>query len=228
MKAYLEIGKRRVFAVALDWPGWARSARYEDDAVQGLVEYGPRYVASIGALAKGLDLPLQPADVAIVERVEGNSTTDFGAPDVITTFDRKPPTEVELEPLIGLLQAAWDAFDVAADAAEGKTLRPSGPRGGGRSIERMREHVRESDAGYSSAIGGRRGGEGASWTQVQEAFIAAVKARARGELPDVGPRGGERWPARYAIRRSAWHALDHAWEIEDRSQATAEETFKAD
>ena len=28
--------------------------------------------------------------------------------------------------------------------------------------------------------------------------------------------GGERWPALFAVRRSAWHALDHAWEIEDR------------
>ena len=25
------------------------------------------------------------------------------------------------------------------------------------------------------------------------------------------------WPQRYAARRIAWHALDHAWEIEDRS-----------
>ena len=25
------------------------------------------------------------------------------------------------------------------------------------------------------------------------------------------------WPARYAARRIAWHVLDHAWEIEDRS-----------
>jgi hypothetical protein len=40
--------------------------------------------------------------------------------------------------------------------------------------------------------------------------------RNAGELPDFGPRGGERWPALFAIRRSAWHALDHAWEIEDR------------
>jgi hypothetical protein len=55
------------------------------------------------------------------------------------------------------------------------------------------------------------------WPSIQKAFIAAARARAHGELPDQGPRGGKRWPARYAIRRSAWHALDHAWEIEDRA-----------
>jgi hypothetical protein len=57
-----------------------------------------------------------------------------------------------------------------------------------------------------------------------EAFVEAVFARARGDLPDTGPRGGRRWPAAFAIRRSAWHALDHAWEIEDRvASADAED-----
>jgi hypothetical protein len=38
-------------------------------------------------------------------------------------------------------------------------------------------------------------------------------------IPEKGPRGGARWSARYFVRRSAWHVLDHAWEIEDRSGA---------
>jgi hypothetical protein len=28
---------------------------------------------------------------------------------------------------------------------------------------------------------------------------------------------GDGRPPRYAIRRIAWHVLDHAWEIEDKS-----------
>jgi hypothetical protein len=35
-------------------------------------------------------------------------------------------------------------------------------------------------------------------------------------LPAAGPRGGKIWSVRYFVRRTAWHALDHAWEIEDR------------
>ncbi|MEY2437652.1 MAG: hypothetical protein QOF97_2488, partial [Acidimicrobiaceae bacterium] len=31
--------------------------------------------------------------------------------------------------------------------------------------------------------------------------------------PDL-PKG---WAYRYAARRIAWHALDHAWEMQDRS-----------
>jgi hypothetical protein len=34
---------------------------------------------------------------------------------------------------------------------------------------------------------------------------------------DGAPIAGKKWPPRYAARRIAWHALDHAWEIEDRS-----------
>jgi hypothetical protein len=38
-------------------------------------------------------------------------------------------------------------------------------------------------------------------------------------IPARGPRGGKRWSAPYFVRRAAWHVLDHAWEIEDRSSA---------
>jgi len=51
---------------------------------------------------------------------------------------------------------------------------------------------------------------------VREAFVEALWGRVRGELPDVGPKGGVRWPPSFAVRRSAWHALDHAWEIQGR------------
>ena len=34
---------------------------------------------------------------------------------------------------------------------------------------------------------------------------------------DGTPLAGRTWTARYAARRIAWHALDHAWEMEDRS-----------
>jgi hypothetical protein len=61
-------------------------------------------------------------------------------------------------------------------------------------------------------------GKASDISAAREAFVAALHARNGGELPDAGSRGGRRWPARYVIRREAWHALDHAWEIEDRLQ----------
>ncbi len=53
------------------------------------------------------------------------------------------------------------------------------------------------------------------------AAIAALRAEVRAVLAgpsDGTPAVAKGWPARCAARRIAWHALDHAWEIEDRSE----------
>jgi hypothetical protein len=212
---YLEIAPKRTFAAAVEWPGWARSGRDEEAALTALLDYGARYKKAMGAAARDLTLPATADDVRAVERLAGNATTEFGAPGMIPDADRQAADDDELERLVGLLRAAWAAFDSAADAARGHELAPAGPRGGGRSVARMRDHVVEADAAYLGGLGGRHDPK-ADWAALQEAFAAAAVSRAHGELPDIGPRGGKRWPARYAIRRSAWHALDHAWEIEDR------------
>jgi hypothetical protein len=214
LDVYLEVGAKRVFACAADWPGWARAGRDENAALTALVEYGPRYRAALGN-PRGLKLPAATDELRVVERLEGNATTDFGAPGVIPTVDKEPTDAAELDRLLSLLRSAWAAFDAAAEAAHGHDLAPSGPRGGGRSLAKLSDHVVEAEAAYVRGLGGRPD-DRAAWPEVQKAFIAAAEARARGELPDAGPRGGRRWPARFAIRRSAWHSLDHAWEIEDR------------
>jgi hypothetical protein len=54
---------------------------------------------------------------------------------------------------------------------------------------------------------------------VRRAVLDALAAAPRSGRVPQGPRGGKRWTVRYFIRRSAWHALDHAWEIEDRAGA---------
>jgi hypothetical protein len=217
VKVYLEAGEKKVFVTAIDWLGLARSGKTEDAALEALINYVPRYLRSRGAAAQGLSVPVDVNDLQIVARLPGNKTTDFGAPDAILPADREHVAERELGAAIKHLQAAWDAFEAAAKGANGKTLAPSGPRGGGRSVEKMVAHVREADEGYVSAIGGKARPVGAPWQVVQDNFIAALKARNAGELPDVGPRGGERWTAMFAMRRSAWHSLDHAWELEDRT-----------
>ncbi|MEA2677881.1 MAG: hypothetical protein QOJ81_2022 [Chloroflexota bacterium] len=215
MKVYVETGEKKSFATAVDWPGLARGGKTTEDALAALVAYVPRYVKSMGAAAKGLKAPASVDDLDVIARLAGNKTTDFGAPDAILPADRERISERQLDAAVNSLQAAWAAFATVAGRATGKTLGPSGPRGGGRSVEKMTDHVREADGGYVSAVGGKSK-PGAAWSEIQRDFIAAVRLRNAGELPDFGPRGGERWPATFAIRRSAWHALDHAWEIEDR------------
>lgn len=104
--------------------------------------------------------------------------------------------------------------------AAGKALR-TGPRGGGRQTEDIITHLMEADRGYLSQVGWKLKQDSTldihtRIEQTRSAILEGLNASARGEIPAVGPRGGVRWSARYFVRRVAWHALDHVWEIEDR------------
>src|SRR4051794_14264974 len=108
LRIYLEEGKRRTFAMALDWPGWGRAGRDAEGAIEALVAYRDRY--AIVARAAGETVPAQPA-VDVVARVPGNATTDFGAPGVVPPSDGEGWTPSEAHRQTGLLRAAWQRFD---------------------------------------------------------------------------------------------------------------------
>jgi hypothetical protein len=211
---YLETGQKRVFACALEWPGLCRSGRDAGTALQALVETAPRYQAIARAARLDFDAPLGPSDLHVVERLEGTATTDFGAPDVETSADARPLDETGLARLQDLLRACWAAFDQGLADAEGKTLR-KGPRGGGRALDKIVEHVEGAEAAYLASLGGSQPARAGS-AALRQAVLDGLAASARGEIPALGPRGGKRWSPRYFTRRAAWHVLDHLWEIEDR------------
>ena len=213
VRVVLEIGDKRVFAIAVDWPGLARSGKDEAAALATMVAYGPRY----GAVLPGVSGFVAPAGVEqldVVEVVAGSSATDFGVPRAAFAGDVEPLHAAELDRQTAILRGCFAAFDAAIAAATGLTLR-TGPRGGGRSLDGIGHHVAESDEAYVKAIGGTYP-PGATHDVVRDALIGAIAARNRGEIADVGPRGGKRWSASLALRYTAWHSLDHAWEIEDR------------
>ena len=216
LRVLVEHGDKRFFATAVDWPGWSRSGKTRDEALERLIAYAERYVESTGAAASELTVPRSTADLDIAAEASGDLNIDFGVPHTVVELDREPLTADELQRQISLLNAAWQAFETAAARASSKEL-AAGPRGGGRDLAKMVEHVAEADRMYIGALGAKAPPTG-DWHKTRAAFVDALEAKVRGELPERGPRGGERWPARYAIRRSAWHALDHAWEIEDRSR----------
>jgi hypothetical protein len=91
-----------------------------------------------------------------------------------------------------------------------------GPRGGGRSVDAIVDHVVGAEGGYLARIGRRFDPTGLGIAAVAVASRAEVEAGIRDGIPP-SPRGGKRWTVRYFVRRSAWHILDHAWEIEDRT-----------
>lgn len=219
--AYVEAGAKRTGVGALDWPGWWRNARDEDSALQTFIDYCPRYARVLQAA--GIDFPVTPESftVEISERLPGNSSTDYGIPDVATAGDAQPMDEATLVWSQNILKACWQAFDAAMEAAQGKTLR-LGPRGGGRDLERMLSHVTDAERSYVSRLGWRWEQPAAEdlaerTQQVREGALKALAAAAHGELPTRGPRGGALWTPRYFVRRTAWHVLDHVWEIEDRT-----------
>jgi hypothetical protein len=91
-----------------------------------------------------------------------------------------------------------------------------GPRGGGRDRDKMFGHVVDSDWSYSREMGVRIAQPDPQDRAALVAGRAAMLEILR-QPSDGAPLAGRRWPARYAARRIAWHALDHAWEMEDRS-----------
>jgi hypothetical protein len=216
---YLEEGKKRTFAGALDWPGWCRQGRSETESLAALLAYGPRYAAILAGTRLGFLTPTAPTDFIVVERLPGTATTDFGAPGVAPTVDRERSCDpATLRRCEKILQAGWQAFDEVVDSARSKTL-ATGPRGGGRSLEAIVSHVIESERGYLSAVGWKAPKAAESTDETRQAILSALKASAAGEIPPTGPRGGVRWTARYFVRRVAWHVMAHVWEIERRTSA---------
>jgi hypothetical protein len=196
VRVYVEKGAKKAFASAAGWPGWCRSGKDEARALEALAAYAPRY-ARVAKLA-GIELPEKAIDFQVVERLPGNATTDFGAPGIPSKEEAKPQSRADSTRMLALLDAAWKYLDqVRANAPE--SLR-KGPRGGGRDREKMYAHVVESELGYSRHIGLR----------LKELDRDAVREALR------NPNKDKKWPAPYMARRIAWHALDHAWEMEDR------------
>ena len=182
-----------------------------------LADYAARY-APVAERA-GYPLPAGVADrFEVLETVPARpapkfSGPDFGVIDLACARDAEPVTAAEAKRLAALVVAAWGYFDeVVAGAPE--SLR-KGPRGGGRDRDAVYEHVTGAEAAYARKLGVRH-------KQPQDPVaVAALRAEVAQTLRAA--RSGEPvidkgWSPRYAARRIAWHVLDHAWEIEDRSQ----------
>jgi hypothetical protein len=207
---FVEAGKTRVFASAVDWPGWARRAKTEELAVEALADYLPRY-APIVRLA-GLESP--EGELVITERHSGLAkNADFGALGEIAQSETAPLPADEGARLASLLDAAWSAFDEVAAAAPAQLRK--GPRGGGRDTDQIVAHVRGAELAYARKLGlpGDKPQDGPdAWPLLRTRIGAAL----RDPESVVTPPNG--WPLRYGARRIGWHVVDHLWEIEDKSE----------
>jgi hypothetical protein len=220
LNIYLEIGNKKVFAGALDWPGWCRSGRDETAALQALLSYSSRYERVLKGTNLGFTTPLSTSDFKVIEHLKGGAGTDFGAPEIAPSSDSLPLDVTDLRRFEVLLKACWQAFDWSVKAANEKELR-KGPRGGGRDLDKIMLHILNAEAAYLRSMAWKhKVDEGGNLSEELErsrkATLNALVSAQRGQLPEKGPRGGVMWKPRYFIRRVTWHILDHAWEIEDR------------
>jgi hypothetical protein len=216
---YIEQGNKRAFAGAIEWPGWCRAAKDEAGAIDALMGHALRYADVVRDVSPAFGAP-KASSLEIVDRLRGGSTTDFGAPEAAPAADARPVSARELSRLVSILGASWGALDRAAAAAPGDGLR-AGPRGGGRDLRKILGHVVGAEAAYLRHLG-EKGPVLAddpvkAAAALRPAVIDALERAVTQGLPEAGPRGGKIWSPRFWVRRSTWHVLDHAWEIEDRS-----------
>ena len=210
----IEVGAKKTFQWVIDWPGWCRSGKTELEALERLVEVSERYDVVIERA--GLEpLVVSAQDLYVVETVEGGGGTDFGVPSVITDADRRPLSAAAADRQVTLLDACWAVFGEIVAAAPAELRK--GPRGGGRDRDKVVDHVVAAEHGYAREMGLKLPAPDPANPAEVEALRAAVRS-VLGQPSDGSPIEGRRWTPRYAARRVAWHVMDHAWEIEDRSE----------
>jgi hypothetical protein len=221
LRVMLEIGPKgkRVVAVAPDWPGLERGAQTEEAAIARVHAYLPRYapVARLAGMgAEFAAIATDVATVAVVERYPGTGSTDFwGISFAFSDLDRQAMLSAELERDLTLLQACWAFFDTVRARVSAELRK--GPRGGGRDRDRIVRHVLGTEREWGEKIGVHAPDTpegalltGAGLSAHRDAYRAAIRAfHAQG-------KPARTWPLRYLLRHTAFHTLDHAWEMEDK------------
>ncbi|HEU5200117.1 MAG TPA: hypothetical protein VFU32_10790 [Ktedonobacterales bacterium] len=218
-RVMLEIGPKgkQVVAVAPDWPGLERGAKTGEAALERVQAYLPRY-AQVAKLA-GMEAAFAASTTFdVVERYPGTGSTDFwGISFAFSDIDRQDLPSDELERELTLLQACWAFFDAVRGRVSPQMQK--GPRGGGRDRDRIVRHTLGTEQDFAQKVGVRTP-DGALLTEEglqahRDAYRTAIRAfHAQGKLART-------WPLRYLIRHTAFHTLDHAWEMEDKDLTVA-------
>ena len=216
LRVAIEVGPKgkKAVAVARDWPGLSRGAANEDLAIARLIAYVPRYAP----VAKLAGLSLEPGEPEVAERYEGTGSTDFwGISFAFSQFDRQPLTTAELERELSLMQACWSVFDDMRARVSAEMRK--GPRGGGRDRDRIVLHTLDNEFDWAKQVGVPREPDAVpsdpgTLARHREAYCAGFRAYHR-----EGKSAGKS-PLRFLIRHTAFHTLEHAWEMEDKDLST--------
>ncbi|MBP8950655.1 MAG: hypothetical protein KBG73_17550 [Candidatus Promineofilum sp.] len=220
MRVTLEIGPKgkKLVAVAPDWPGLQRGAKTGEEAIARLRSYMPRYapVAKLAEMNAEFDAI---KSVDLVEEYPGTGSTDFwGISFAFSSIDKQGMSGDELERELRLMQACWAFFDGVRSRVSAELQR--GPRGGGRDRDHIVRHIFANEQDWAKGLGvltpddAMATGEGLK--AHRDAYCQAIR-----DYHSQGKTAGK-WPLRYLIRHTAFHTLDHAWEMEDKDLTAKE------
>ncbi len=233
IRVMLEIGPRgkKVVAVAPDWPGLERGAKTGEAAIERLLSYVPRY-APVANLA-GMEAEFATSTTGssttgtassatdVVERYPGTGSTDFwGISFAFSGIDQQAMSDEELERELTLMRACWVFFDDVRCRVSAEMQK--GPRGGGRDRDRIVRHTIFTELDWAKMLGVLSPQE-AQAQETREAVLTDeglsahrdAYCNAIRELHSEG-KMARKWPLRFLIRHTAFHTLDHAWELEDK------------
>ena len=220
IRVTLEIGPKgkRVVAVASDWPGLERGAKTGEKAIERLRSYIPRYsqvatLAEMNAELEGIK------NIDVVEQYPGTGSTDFwGISFAFSSIDKQDMSADELERELMLMQACWAFFDDVRGRVSAELQK--GPRGGGRDRDHIVRHIFANEQDWAKGLGvltpdgALLTGEGLK--AHRDAYCHAIR-----DYHSQGKMAGK-WPLRYLIRHTAFHTMDHAWEMEDKDLTAKE------
>jgi hypothetical protein len=205
---------RKAVAFAVDWPGWSRGAKTPEQALELLAAYRDRYrpVAAAAGLGDELDAagPLTVAEDAV-----GTPSTDFwGISFAPSSLETEPVDAAALDRSIALLRSCWEHFDAVAARVSAELRK--GPRGGGRDRDGIVRHtLRVESQDFAKRVGVQVPEEvvltPAGRAAYRDDYTAALRAYNAGE----GKRMRS-WNLPFLVRHSAFHTMDHAWEMADK------------
>jgi hypothetical protein len=220
LRVTLEVGPKdkKVVAVAPDWPGLERGGKTGEAAIETLKSYLPRY-AKVAKLA-GMDAEFAAStDVNVVEQYLGTGSTDFwGISFAFSAIDGQQMSSQELDRDLTLVQACWTVFDDVRARVSAEMQK--GPRGGGRDRDRIVRHVLGVEQDWAKKVGVRPQEDAvvtgdAALKVYRDAYCTAIRTfHSEGKM-------ARNWPLRYLVRHTAYHTMDHAWEMEDKDMTGA-------
>lgn len=216
IRTVLERGpkNKKVVAFAIDWPGWSRSAKTSDEALATLESYRSRYrpITLTARMAKKFDAA---GPLTVVEDRIGTGSTDFwGISFSPSSFEHGLMVKNEFDRKIAMLRACWSFFDRVGSQVSAEMAK--GPRGGGRDRDQIIGHtIRVESLDFAKRIGLRVTEDSTLSVQglidYREEYVSAMRKYNLGEGKPM-----RSWTLPFLIRHSAFHVMDHAWEMEDK------------